>query len=504
VSAAPADRVDVVNEAPIEASGDRVVYWMIAARRTHDSYALQHAVARARDLDRPLVVLEPLRVDHPWASARFHRFALDAMADNARRFAAAGITHLPYVEREPGAGRGLLEALAARACMVITDEFPEFFHPRMVAAAGRKLGVRLEQVDGNGLLPLRAAPRAYTHAHHFRRWLQGEILRHLASPPIRDPLSGPRLPSLPAGVLDPILERWPMASAELLGADPGALGRLPIDHAVAPVQVPGGEHAAHATLARFLDQRLDRYAVDRRRLDDPANSRLSPYLHWGCISPHRVFAELTDREGWVMPETAPAPSGARTGWWGMGEAAEAFLDELITWREVSLNTSFRLPAHREFGSLPAWARETLESHASDPRPRLYPREVLEAGATGDRLWNAAQGELVRDGVIHNAVRMLWGKRILEWTGSPEEALEVMVHLNNRWALDGRDPNSWSGIFWCLGRYDRPWGPERPIYGTVRYMSSVNTGRKLRLGDYLERYAPDGEPQLGLSLGGGAT
>jgi len=504
VSVVPEARLHSVNDAPVLNSGDWVVYWMIAARRTHDSYALQHAVARARELGRPLVVLEPLRVAHPWASARFHRFAIDAMADNARRFPAAGITHLPYVEPEPGAGRGLLGALAERACLVVTDEFPEFFHPRMVAAAGRKLGVRLEQVDGNGLLPLRAAPRAFTHAHHFRRWLQGEILEHLAVVPLRDPLAGPPLPPLPAGLLDPILARWPGPSRELLGVDPRALARLPVDHGVAPVSMPGGERAAHRVLEDFLDRRLDRYLVDRRCLDEPANSRLSPYLHWGCISPHRVFAAVAEREAWTMPESAPAPSGARGGWWGMGEAAEAFLDELVTWREVSLNTSFRRPGHREFASLPAWARDTLQSHAGDPRPRLYPRADLEAGATGDRLWDAAQGELVRDGVIHNAVRMLWGKRIIEWTASPEEALEVMVHLNNRWALDGRDPNSWSGIFWCLGRYDRPWGPERPIYGKVRYMSSENTGRKLRLGDYLEQYAPDGEPQLGLSLGGGAT
>jgi len=145
------------------------------------------------------------------------------------------------------------------------------------------------------------------------------------------------------------------------------------------------------------------------------------------------------------------------------------------------------PDHREYESLPDWALQTLEAHAADARPHLYSLEEFQAAATHDELWNAAQRQLLRDGIIHNYLRMLWGKKILEWTPHPRDAARIMIELNNRYAIDGRDPNSYSGIYWCLGRYDRPWGPERPVFGKIRYMTSRNTARKLRLREYLERY-----------------
>jgi len=142
----------------------------------------------------------------------------------------------------------------------------------------------------------------------------------------------------------------------------------------------------------------------------------------------------------------------------------------------------------EFESLPAWALKTLQQHARDERSHVYTFKKFERAETHDSLWNAAQTQLLREGRIHNYLRMLWGKKIIEWTGTAEKALEIMVELNNKYALDGRDPNSYSGIFWCLGRYDRPWGPERPVFGTVRYMSSENTARKFNVRDYIRKYS----------------
>jgi deoxyribodipyrimidine photo-lyase len=160
---------------------------------------------------------------------------------------------------------------------------------------------------------------------------------------------------------------------------------------------------------------------------------------------------------------------------------------LITWRELGYNMAAHAPGYERYESLPAWARRTLAEHAADRRPFLYSLEEFEMSATHDPLWNAAQRQLVTEGRIHGYLRMLWGKKILEWTRSPEEALDVMVELNNTYALDGRDPNSYSGIFWVLGRYDRPWGPERPVFGKIRYMSSENTARKVGVSKYMERY-----------------
>jgi deoxyribodipyrimidine photo-lyase len=181
----------------------------------------------------------------------------------------------------------------------------------------------------------------------------------------------------------------------------------------------------------------------------------------------------------------------------MGAGAEAFLDQLVTWRELGHVEAARREDHASYGSLPAWARATLEAHAGDPRPAIYPLQELERGRTADPLWNAAQRQLLDEGRIHNALRMLWGKRVLEWTRSPQEALATLVALNDRWALDGRDPNSYSGILWCLGKYDRPWAPERPIFGSVRVMTSASTGRKLRLARWLARF---GHGQATLPLG----
>jgi deoxyribodipyrimidine photo-lyase len=349
--------------------------------------------------------------------------------------------------------------------------------------------VLLEAVDANGLSPQRATEAVYPTAHAFRRFLQKTLPAHLEEVPLEDPLAGLRLPRLNA-LPGEIARGWPAAGAPLLAGDPATLAALPIDHRVGVVtDVPGGTTAAQAALRRFLDERLARYPAERNRPEQEVTSGLSPYLHFGQIGVHEVFAALAEREGWTPARLAAKASGSRAGWWGMSEAAESFLDELVTWREVGYNFA----AHRDdvarYSSLPGWARATLEKHAGDKRPHVYSFEQLEGASTHDPLWNAAQRQLLRAGRIHNYLRMLWGKKILEWSPDPRAALDAMIELNDRWALDGRDPNSLSGIFWCLGRYDRPWGPERPIFGTVRYMSSENTARKAPVGGYLRRWAP---------------
>ena len=481
-------RVTAVNTAA-EVRGDYVLYWMIAARRARASHALDHAIARARALEVPLLVLEPLRAGYRWASDRLHRFVLDGMADNARAFAAAGITYYPYVEPAPGEGRGLLAALAARAACVITDEVPCFCLPHMVAAAGAALPVRLEQVDGTGILPLRAHGKALPSAAAFRRHWQKVIHPHLVAMPSSAPLA--RLPTwlrdaeIPASVL----RRWPMASDRLLAGDASALAALPIDHRVAPAPYRGGAVAAGEALADFLEHKLDRYADERSQPEDDVGSGLSPYLHFGHVAVHEVVRAVWDRAGWDPSRAAVRANGRRDGWWGLPAASESFLDEILTWRELGHGFVFHRPHdHDRYESLPDWARRSLDEHAADPRPHVYGLDELAAAQTHDPLWNAAQTQLVREGRFHNYLRMLWGKKILEWTPSPRAALAALIELNNRYAVDGRDPNSYSGIFWTLGRFDRPWAPVRPIFGVIRYMSSQNTARKLRVKEYVQRYA----------------
>ena len=269
------------------------------------------------------------------------------------------------------------------------------------------------------------------------------------------------------------------------------LDALPIDQSVDIVELQGGFCAARARLDAFIRNDLPRYHTDRNHPDTDASSGLSPYLHYGHAGAHQVFAEVaqspvaTAGTPWSTALLAPKASGSRSGWWGMSEPAESFLDELITWRELGFNGCSFEPAYDRYDSLPGWAQKTLAEHAADPRPYTYSLEQLETAQTHDEIWNAAQRQLLAEGIIHNYLRMLWGKKILHWTASPQEALSIMIELNNKYALDGRDPNSYSGIFWVLGRYDRAWGPERPIFGKVRYMTSDSTRRKLRLRQYLQ-------------------
>ena len=494
--AVPAERLRVLRDEPLRQDGSYVLHWMTAARRLRSNHALDLSVALATSLGKPLVILDSLRCDYPHASDRLHAFVLQGMAERAQALEGReGVLHHPFVETEVGGGKGLLARLAQEACAVVTDDWPCGFHPRMLEAAARQVAAPLYAVDSCGLLPVRLGGKAFARAHDFRRHLQRTLPSVLTDAPAPDPLESVALPPLRA-LDEEVTRRWPRATAELLAASPAALARLPIDHEVAPVGITGGEAEARRRLEHFLDERLAHYGDNRNDVSVPATSELSPYLHFGQLSTHEVLATMARREGWHPTTVTPAAHGKREGWWGMSAPAEAYLDQVVTWREVGLNGCQYLPGYDRYDSLPAWARTTLAEHAGDARDHLYTVEEFEQGQTHDELWNAAQNQLRSEGMMHNYLRMLWGKKVLEWSASPEEASETLVRLNDRYALDGRDPNSYAGIFWTFGRYDRAWGPERPVFGKIRFMSSDNTRRKMRVDAYIERYAGEGT-QLGL-------
>lgn len=491
MSSVPEIRIRSGNSLPVLQSKDLVLYWMIASRRTTWNFALDRAVEWAEKLRKPLVILEALRCGYPWASDRMHRFVIDGMAENACRLEGTDALYYPYLELAPNAGKGLLVALASRACIVVTDDFPCSFLPRMVASAARQVAVLMEVVDSNGMLPMRQAEEAFPTAYAFRRFLQKELPRHLMEFPKANALLNAKLPKakhLPRE----ITKRWPKASPQLLNSGERVLAGIYLDHGISPVDARGGSTVAQTLLRNFLRNKLSIYAEARNEPAQQATSELSPYLHFGHISVHQIFSEITGQEGWSPDHLAVRATGSRSGWWGTSQATEAFMDQIITWRELGFNCCQMQKNYDQFESLPAWALKTLRRHARDERSHVYSFEKFERAETHDALWNAAQTQLLREGRIHNYLRMLWGKKIIEWTRTPQKALETMVELNNKYALDGRDPNSYSGIFWCLGRYDRPWGPERPVFGTVRYMSSENTARKLNVRDYIRNYSSPSE------------
>ncbi|MGA2094967.1 MAG: deoxyribodipyrimidine photolyase [Candidatus Acidiferrum sp.] len=486
----PLVRIRDANGGPVRGGGKYVLYWMTASRRLVFNFALDRAAEHARELGKPLLIFEALRCGYRWASDRLHRFVLDGMAHNAETCVSRGVNYYPYVEPSAGAGSGLLEALASDACLVVTDDYPCFFLPRMMVAAAKKVTVRLEAVDSNGLLPLRGTEQVFPTAYAFRRFLQKTLPAHLTEFPRSDSLDKAALPS--ASLPNAITVRWPAASATLLAGKSAELAELPIDHRIPPVKIRGGHARAAERMKDFFDTQLGCYAERRSEPDADFASGLSPYLHFGHISVHEIVGELARREKWKPEKIALRGNGSREGWWNMSANAESFLDELVTWREVGFNFAAHRDDYGLYESLPEWAQKTLQKHARDERTYVYTLQQFETAATHDALWNAAQTQLVREGRLQNYLRMLWGKKVLEWSSTPQQALEILVHLNDKYALDGRDPNSYSGIFWCLGRYDRPWGPERPIFGTVRYMSSENTARKFSVKEYLRKYATSAE------------
>ncbi len=490
MSLTPKSRIMQVNSAAVDPDGKFILYWMIANRRPNWNFSLDRALEWSEKLKKPVLALEALRCGHKWACDRFHSFVLDGMRVNKLAFAASGITYYPFIESKPGMGKGLIEELSKSACIVVTDNFPCFFLPGMVKSASKQSRVKLEMVDSNGLIPLSATQNAYPSAYAFRRFIQNILPEIILEYPDSDPLrEGNRFG--PAILEQSITEKWPQASDALLSSDPQKISELPIDHTVKSVSTRGGFESAEKAMRLFLEKKLSSYGELRNVPDLNMSSGLSAFLHWGHISVHEIFWRLMEKEKWTPEQLGTKATGKRTGWWGVSPNAESFLDELITWREVGYNMCSVNENYDSYESLPDWAIKTLDDHESDHRPYLYSLEELERSRTHDPLWNAAQNELVREGRIHNYLRMLWGKKILEWTPNSMEALKIMIELNNKYALDGRNPNSYSGIFWTLGRYDRPWGPERNIFGKIRYMSSDRTKEKVSVKKYLEKYQSNG-------------
>lgn len=483
----PAHRLRAIVSDPPREEGECAVYWMTACRRVRFNPALERAVEWAERLRVPLVVVEVLRCDEPPASLRNHQFIVEGMVETARRLSGRPVLYYPLVEASPGEAASLLRTLADQAAIIITDDAPKEPVAVFLDGEAARLPVRVEAVDGWGLLPLAATRTPPKTAYAFRRIVQREIPERFSELPEPDPLEGVALPPASDALVELLAgrsapgDRWPSVLAS-------KLDDLPLDRSVGPVRsIPGGASAAERVLSRFLADGFTRYAAGRNHPDDDATSRLSPYLRAGHIAAAEVFLAVAMECLWSPDQICPPANGRRAGWWGLSADAEAFLDQLVTWRELGAAFSRHVPAPGRWDTLPEWARRTLDEHASDPRQTLYSPEELEAAATHDPLWNAAQRQLREEGLIHNYLRMLWGKRVIEWTRNPREALEILIYLNDRWALDGCDPNSYSGIGWCFGRFDRPWGPRRAIFGTVRFLSSERTRKKLRLAAWLERW-----------------
>ncbi len=456
--------------------GEFVLYWMQVTHRAHDNFALNYAIEQANHLRVPVLVYHGLRHDYPWANDRIHTCILEGVVDLQAAFAARGIQYVFWLDRSHGPGaawpagnpgqgsipdgdggppreRSPLEQLADRAALVVTDFMPTFIVPRQVRGLRRSTGTPVVAVDSATLVPMAFHGKEHATARGIRPRLMEALPHYLWPVAVVDPVVRRKV-EVP---FDPAVPTATTIASLVAGCD--------IDHAVPPSRsIRGGTSAGRKRLSRFLETGLPRYDEDRNDPNEPdATSRLSPYLHFGHLSIHEILL--------AAREAGPEHQYAR------------FLDESLTWREVSHNFCYHNPRHRTVDAIPAWAREQLREHEADPRPVLYSLEEMEQARTGSDLWNAAQRAYLRDGWMHNYMRMLWGKAVLQWTRDAAECLRVLEHLNNKYSLDGRDPNSYGGIMWIFGKFDRPFY-RRPVYGTVRYQSLAAADRKFDVRRYV--------------------
>ncbi|HEY0929110.1 MAG TPA: deoxyribodipyrimidine photo-lyase [Gemmatimonas sp.] len=456
--------------------GEYVLYWMQSTHRLDDNWGLRAAVRTADRLNLPVVVHQGLDPTYPHASARHHTFILQGARDTARQAEALGI-HYQFVLRPRRADDArVVDRLAARAYVVFTDLFPTAGIRERLVRFAERASCRVLAVDSVCTVPSGLFEKAEYAARTIRPKL-GRLLAH-AIEPVKDVTPRRSVSAALAKSLRAVVrEGGGLEPLTIATMDDEAIARAvaacEIDQHVRAVPLAGGSRAADARWTQFLHDGLRQYDERRNEAsDDDGTSRLSPYLHFGQISSARVVRE------------------AQAG--GVGAAnLDAFVQQITTWRELSYNWCVRTPNFDQIAALPAWVQRTMQEHEHDPRPVLYSLEQLERAQTGDRLWNAAQTELVQQGIIHNYPRMLWGKTVLLWTHTYEEARNWLFHLNDKYALDGRDANSVGGIMWCLGLWDRPWG-NKPIWGGLRPMATARAKTKFDVEGYIARVGGDAD------------
>ena len=495
-------RVRTVSQHEINPNGRFILYWMTACRRYNYNASLDYAISLSKELSKPILVVEAVSITHKFANDRILSFMIQGMMNNSRDFEENNITYIPWVEIKQKAGDKILLSLSKHASCVILDDYPTYTPNKILRAAPKILKLRVDAVDSNGILPMIWAEKEFTTAYSFRKYMQKNLVDALQTIPAMNSMDGVEDNlSLTSDDLEFLREEtdleatplewlWRVAEGGTVGDR--AMADFPIDHSVPAVkETIGGIDEARMRLQKFLNYKLNKYSIDRNNPDTPAVSGLSPWLHFGHISSFEIIKKVFDKENWSVGSLnhEDTGKGTRSGWWGTSESASSFLDQIITWRELGFNYAYNRIDHATIETIPNWAKISMSEHINDDRT-LYSLEELEQAETHDEIWNASQRELLRTGQMHNYMRMLWGKKILEWSPDPETAAERMIYINDKWALDGRDPNSYTGIFWVLGRHDRAWGPERPIFGKVRYMSSESAMRKLKLKNYLERYAKE--------------
>ena len=462
-------------------TGDRfVVYWMRTAVRGHENPAFDVAKSVASEFSLPLLVYQGLSPHYRFASDRHHTFMLEGARDVQQELRQQGISYAFHLQRQRDEPKHLLQ-LVDESFVLVTEEMPVGPPTRFLKRVASQCRTPILSVDTACVAPMLLTDKAFTRAFAFRSATKQIYQTRIGS-------AWPDVAALSQSVQNFPENSLPFKSLDLNSHSiPELVASCDIDHSIGPVtDTKGGSTAGYQRWDKFKSEGLKSYAKRRNNpLKRDGVSRMSAYLHYGMVSPMRLAREVHAIGG---------------------GGAEKYLDELLIWRELAYHFCFHRKDCESWAAVPDWARQTLERHQSDIREAVLSWEALARGETGDALWDAAQLSLLRQGELHNNVRMTWGKAILNWTSNPQEALEMMVDLNHRFALDGRDPASYGGLLWCLGQFDRPFEPETSILGTVRPRPTSTHAQRLSTEDYLKvvqqpRFEPCHVAVIGAGLSG---
>lgn len=439
-------RIQCRNNEPVQ---DRafVLYWMQAAQRAAYNHALEYAIEQANARQKPVLAAFSLTDDFPEANERHYAFMLQGLKETQIALAKRNI-QLVLLHGKPDE---TIPKLTKNADLLVMDEGYLRIQQQWRNAIAEAVACKTCEVTTNLIVPVEEA----TDKENF----SAGTLR----PRITKQLDTYLIP------LNPTKPKHSSLSLKFKSVDISdtekALKKLNVDRSVKASPIfTGGATEAEKRLKYFIEHKLDDYAGKRNDPNEDCQSSLSPYLHFGQISSLYVALE-------IMKTNSPG--------------RESFLEELIVRRELSHNFVYYNPRYDDYDALPAWALRTLNFHAKDKRDYLYSPRQFETAQTHDPYWNAAQMEMVITGKMHNYMRMYWGKKILEWSKTPKNAFETALYLNNKYELDGRDPNGFAGVAWCFGKHDRAW-TERPVFGKIRYMNAAGLKRKFDIEAYVEK------------------
>ena len=446
------ERIKALNEESIK-NGRYILHWMQASQRVEFNHALEYAISKANELSKPLVVYFGIAENYPEAYERHYYFMLEGLKEVQSSLRKKDIKMVVRPE-QPEIG---VPEMSKNACLVVVDRGYLRIQRAWRTHVAKQISCPLIQVETDVVVPVEeASPKEEYSAATFRPKIRKKLGYYL----------------LPLQNCYPSISSLGMNFDSFdIGDTEKAVSRLDIDSSVKKVDHPhGGTNEARKHFKDFLENKLEKYPVLRNDPTQNVLSDMSPYLHFGQISPLYIALKVSATNSFEK---------------------DAYLEELIVRRELAVNFVFYNQNCDSFDGLPEWAKKTLNEHSIDTRQYTYTLEELEDAKTNDPYWNAAQQEMKIKGKMHGYMRMYWGKKILEWSNTPQKAFQTALHLNNKYELDGRDPNGYAGVAWCFGKHDRAW-KERNVFGKVRYMNAKGLKRKFDADNYVEM-VKEGKP-----------